>query len=80
MSRTEYLGLVLSQGEKQLAKQLAEDDGGLSLAASIRRLIRAEAKRRGLWLPHQQPASAVEANSAEGDGDFRGEAANVQPS
>jgi len=49
MTRTERLGLVMDAREKQAVKRLAEEDGGLSEAAAVRRLIRQEAKRRGLW-------------------------------
>lgn len=47
-------GLVLTNSEKAVVEYLAEVDGGLSQAAVIRRLIRAEAKRQGLLLPAQQ--------------------------
>ena len=54
MDRTERFGLVLSPVEKRVLAQLAEVDGGLSQAATIRRLIRIEARERGLWPPVDQ--------------------------
>jgi len=47
--KTERLGLRLTQVEKQLAEQLAELDGGLSVSAFVRRLIRDAAQKRGIW-------------------------------
>jgi hypothetical protein len=57
MTKTERIGLVLSTEEKTAGKRLAEAEGGLSFAALVRRLIRTEANRRGLWpiVHHTQP-------------------------
>ena len=49
MQRTERLGVVLSKREKRIVLRLAEAEGGLSQAALIRRLIRQEARAKGLW-------------------------------
>lgn len=49
MSKTERLGLILSPREKEALRRLAEVDGGLTQSALVRRLIRIEAQRRGLW-------------------------------
>jgi hypothetical protein len=46
--RRERLSLVLTSAEKSLVEQLAEVEGGLSLAATIRRLIRQAARQHGL--------------------------------
>lgn len=62
MFKTERLGLALSPEEKSVLEHLAEMEGGLSQAALVRRLIRAEARKRGLWprqLKHKEEESHV---------------------
>jgi hypothetical protein len=54
MDRTERFGLNLSPDEKRVLRQLAEVDGGASQAATLRRLLRREARERGLWPPRQK--------------------------
>jgi len=54
VQKTERLGLVLSPTEKSAAVKLAEHEGGLSLAATVRLLIRRAAQERGLWPPDVQ--------------------------
>ena len=49
MGRCERLGLTLTAREKLAVKRLADLEGGLSLAALVRRLVRREAQRQGLW-------------------------------
>jgi len=49
MSREVRFGLVLTPLEKRALVQLSEAEGGLSQAATVRQLIRMEAKRCGLW-------------------------------
>ena len=49
MEKTERFGLVLTPAELAALQRLADSDGGLSSAAVIRRLIRQEAQRRGVW-------------------------------
>ncbi len=49
MDRSERLGLVLSPREKDAVRRLSEVEGGLSQATLVRRLIRREARRLGLW-------------------------------
>jgi len=49
MRKSERLGFVLSPREKSALEDLAEIEGGLSQSAVLRRLIRAEAQRRGVW-------------------------------
>jgi len=50
MKRTIRFGLLLNSAEKEALARLAETEGGLSLGAMIRSLIRAESRKRGLWL------------------------------
>jgi len=55
MLRTQRFGLVLNLAEKQALERLAEAEGGLSQAATVRFLIRQAARERGLWpLPASQ--------------------------
>lgn len=49
MPKTERLGVLVTPLEKAAVQKLAEAEGGLSQAALIRRLIRREAQRLGLW-------------------------------
>jgi hypothetical protein len=49
MDKRVRFGLVLYPDEKHALEQLAEAHGGLSLAATLRRLIRLEAHRLALW-------------------------------
>lgn len=55
MDKTERLGIVMTPTEKQALVRLAEHEGGLSYAATLRRLIRQEAKKHGLWVVPSQP-------------------------
>ena len=48
MKRTERIGLVLTPAEKGAAHRIATSNSE-SVAVVLRRLIRQEAKRRGLW-------------------------------
>lgn len=50
-ARTIRFGLVLSEREYQALLWLAQDEGGLSKAAVLRRLLRREAKERGFLPP-----------------------------
>ena len=54
MNRKHRFGLLLSSVEKRTLKRLAEAEGGLSQAATLRRLIREAAYERGLWPPKQE--------------------------
>ena len=63
--RTEEFGLVMSSVEKQALKHLAEVEGGLSQAALLRRLIRQEARKRGLWPEAQAQGQPQEARHAD---------------
>jgi len=49
MFKSERFGLVLTPREKMALARIAEVEGELSQAAIVRRLIRAEAQRRGFW-------------------------------
>jgi hypothetical protein len=46
MTRDERFGLVLTGEEKNMLKQLAYSEGGLSAAAMLRRLIRSAAREK----------------------------------
>jgi hypothetical protein len=62
--RSERFGLILSEHEKEALARLAEADGGLSAAALVRRLVRQEAKRRGLWPPVAERSELAEVKPA----------------
>jgi hypothetical protein len=53
-SREVRFGLLMSEDESTALTHLAEDEGGLSQGAMVRKLVRAEARRRGLWPPTVQ--------------------------
>lgn len=42
-------GMVMSESESVALERLAENEGGLPKAATVRLLIRAAAKEQGLW-------------------------------
>ena len=48
--RDEAFRLVMNQAERKALEKLAENDG-TSQAAIVRRLVRNEARERGLWPP-----------------------------
>jgi len=54
--RTVRFGLLLTEAERKALARLTEAEGELSKAVVVRRLIRQEAKRRGLWSPADQHA------------------------
>lgn len=49
MKRTHRFGLALDSAERGVLDRLAEAEGGLSMAAIVRRLIRHVARDHGLW-------------------------------
>ena len=51
MLRNKVVGLKVTEGEKRALQRLAEIEGGLSEAATVRRLILKSAHRLGLWRP-----------------------------
>ena len=51
MEKSARLGLVLTPVEKKAATVLADKEGGLSVSALIRRLIRDAAEQAGAWPP-----------------------------
>lgn len=65
--RRQRLSLVLTSGEKSLVEQLAEVEGGLSLAATIRRLIRQAARQHGLE-PYSRSQRGSERTTATREG------------
>ena len=60
MNRQIRFGLLLRPDEKQALNRLAEVEGGLSRAATLRRLIRKAAHEKGLWPPADQQPQAEE--------------------
>jgi hypothetical protein len=60
MERTERFTLTMSQAEKSALVCLAERQGGLSQAATVRWLVRRAARRLGLWPPEQQQGTDLE--------------------
>ena len=62
MQYTERFNLALTPQERSVLKILAADDAG-SKASVVRRLVRREAKRRGLW---PQPAAGEHVREGEG--------------
>jgi hypothetical protein len=70
MEKTEKFGMVFSPAEKRAGERLAEIEGGLSLAALVRRLIRTEAHQRGLWPPAEHRTQPNGTQGREG-GDHR---------
>lgn len=61
MQKSERLGLVLTPAEKTVVQRLAEAEGGLSQAALVRRLIRKEAREKGMW-----PAKDTQTTASRG--------------
>jgi len=49
MARKERFGFLLTKEERTALRRLAEREGGLSAAALLRQLIRAEAQKQGIW-------------------------------
>ena len=49
MDKTERFALVMTPLEKAAVSNLAEEEGGLTQAALVRRLIRKAAKEQGIW-------------------------------
>lgn len=66
MPRTERLGVLVTPLEKAAVQKLAEAEGGLSQAALIRRLIRREARRQGLWPMAKRAVHLSEASQEDG--------------
>lgn len=52
---TTWISLAATQEDKQLLERLAKQDGNMSQSAMVRRLIRAEALRRGLLVQDNEP-------------------------
>jgi hypothetical protein len=58
MNRQIRFGLLLRPDEKHALNRLAEAEGGLSQAATLRRLIRKAAHEKGLWPVANQQTEA----------------------
>lgn len=59
MNLTESIRFVATEQDKTVLNQLAQQDGDTSMSATIRRLIRNEAKRRGIDVGSQLEESPV---------------------
>jgi hypothetical protein len=64
MEKSERFGLVLSPTEKTAVLRLAEAEGGLSMAALVRRLIREAAREHGLWPPQSRHGGTLKDTKA----------------
>lgn len=64
MEKDKRFGLVLTTAEKTALGRLAENQGGLSQAALVRRLIRDAARSAGLW-PSISPQEATNGRKAQ---------------
>lgn len=64
MVRKNRFGMILSDYEMEALKRLAEYEGGLPMAAMVRRLICLSAKEKGLW-----PGRPVPKRDTQGSGD-----------
>ena len=60
MTKREEVRILLTPAQKSALQAIARADGE-PISVTMRRLIRAEAERRGLW----QPAPAVQRTGAE---------------
>lgn len=49
MPRTENVAVLMTKREKAALRSLAAEEGGLSLSAMLRRLVRQAALRCGIW-------------------------------
>jgi len=65
MLKTERLGVLVTTLEKAALQRLAEAEGGLSQAALVRRLIRREAQRQGLWPTAKKAVELSEASQQD---------------
>lgn len=59
MKRVERIGLRITPLEKIAVEKLAEIEGGLSMAALVRRLIRQAAQNKGVWPIQDDPESKI---------------------
>ncbi len=66
MEKSERFALVLSPAEKTALARLAELEGGLSLAAVVRLLIRKAAHERSLWPSSSDSSTSRQTEGMEG--------------
>lgn len=62
MELTESIRFIATESDKSLLSAIAKQDGDSSMSATIRRLIRNEAQRRGIEVieqPEEQPSIAI---------------------
>lgn len=60
MKLNKWIHLIATEGDNALLERIARQDGHASKSATVRRLIREEAQRRGLETPAEQPDTALE--------------------
>ena len=53
MEKIKRFGMTLSEAEKNAILDLAEEAGGLSMSALVRRVIRNAALEKGVWSKNQ---------------------------
>lgn len=58
-------GFVLTADEKSALTKLAELEGGLSEAATVRRLIRRAAREAGVWKLKKQTAQLPDSHTVQ---------------
>lgn len=56
---SEWLRIVATENDRALLNEIARHDGDASMSATIRRLIRDEAKRRGIQIAEQPKEMAA---------------------
>lgn len=56
--RRQRFPVMLSKEERLALKSLSDAEGGLSQAATVRRLIRKEAHRLSVWPPKERQAQS----------------------
>lgn len=59
MELTESIRFIATELDKTLLSAIARQDGDSSMSATIRRLIRQEAERRGIEIEVQQPQATA---------------------
>jgi hypothetical protein len=64
MQKDKRLGFVMTAQEREAIRRLADAEGGLSDAATLRRLVRAAALARGMWPPVAERSELAEVKPA----------------
>lgn len=63
MARTDCIRFLVTLEERQLLTEISRQEGDLGLSATLRRLIRAEAQRRGIILKPVKRAGDVKSTT-----------------